>query len=136
MLLWDVEETQDGAQGTTEVIGSAGVLEMPSILEAGWGIAHHAGPDHEDTILYVTDGTDKITKISAQSWTVLDQISVTDSHGVPIRDLNELELIRDHRDPHTRTKLAGYIFANQWHTDKIHLIKLSTGRAVKSWHLD
>lgn len=77
----------------------------------GWGLTT------DGTRLIMSDGTDKLTYLNAETQTPEKTIPVTDN-GVPVNDLNELEMIK------------GYLYANIWKTNTIVKIDLKTGRIV------
>jgi glutaminyl-peptide cyclotransferase len=77
----------------------------------GWGLTH----DGESLIL--SDGTNRLRFIDPATFQVKRMVNVLD-HGVPIRELNELEYVN------------GEIFANVWHEDRIARIEPQTGHVV------
>jgi glutamine cyclotransferase len=77
----------------------------------GWGLTE----DENGFIL--SDGTDQLRFLDPDTFREVRRLAVTDG-GVPVRDLNELEYIRDE------------VYANVWHTDRIARISPQTGRVV------
>jgi glutaminyl-peptide cyclotransferase len=63
---------------------------MPKEMEEGWGLTH------DGTFLYASDGTNRIFKINANDFSVVDIIEVKDKHGKAIHYINELELVGDY----------------------------------------
>lgn len=78
----------------------------------GWGLTH----DSKQLIL--SDGTEYLRFLDPNSFKETHRIRVTDEHGKPVQQLNELEYIH------------GEIFANIWETDRIARISPSTGKVV------
>jgi glutamine cyclotransferase len=79
----------------------------------GWGLTH------DDARLIMSDGSDTLRFMDAESFQERRRVSVRDG-GRPIRNLNELEYVN------------GEIYANVWHTDRIARIAPDSGRVV-SW---
>jgi len=77
----------------------------------GWGMTNNG------THLIFSDGSNKLYFTHPASGSVVKQLSVTDERG-PANQINELELIN------------GYIYANQWQTDRILKIDTTTGKVV------
>ena len=123
--LWRLQDNGDGKY-STELIS---VHDMPSqnILQSGWGIT--SGVYNGKEALFATDGTDKISVIDPETWTHIKTITVKDKRGKPIKNLNELEIIK------TNWATEAFMFANEWLTDYIHMIDLKTGVVVKTWDL-
>ena len=98
VLLWQVEEVENEEGEIHHELSLDSILDMPAnnVLEEGWGVAHWSGRTADDVVMFMTDGSDKLSLISAANWTTVHTISVTDRHGDPIENLNELELIDDH----------------------------------------
>jgi len=65
-------------------------------VKAGWGITL----DAEKEILYVSDGSEKITRVDANTLEELSQMTVYQTNGMPVPLINELEFV------------GGYIWAN------------------------
>src|SRR5688572_15592049 len=80
----------------------------------GWGLTH------DDEHLIMSDGTNQIRFLDPKSFQVVRQISVYDSQGSPLTNINELELIN------------GEIYANIWQTDWIVRIDPASG-VVRGW---
>jgi glutaminyl-peptide cyclotransferase len=78
----------------------------------GWGLTH----DH--SALIMSDGSSILRFLDAKSFRELKRISVRDSNGHPVEQLNELEYVR------------GEIYANIWYSDKIARISPRTGRVL------
>jgi len=66
----------------------------------GWGICY------DGSHLYMSDGSAKLFKRDAESFELIDSITVK-QNGTAIKELNELECVND------------FIYANVWHTDRI-----------------
>jgi glutaminyl-peptide cyclotransferase len=66
----------------------------------GWGLTHDA------TALIMSDGSSILRVLDPKSFREIRRISVHDSDGRPVEQLNELECIR------------GEVYANIWHADK------------------
>jgi glutamine cyclotransferase len=79
----------------------------------GWGLTHDA------RTLIMSDGTERLRRLSPDTLGEVGQILVRDK-GMPVKALNELEFVR------------GEIFANVWQTDRICRIDPSSGR-VTGW---
>ena len=88
-------------------------LQTFSYEGEGWGLARDARR------IVMSDGTSTLRFLDPQTFTVTGRIPVTDGN-VPVRDLNELELI------------DGQVYANVWTTDRIAMISPETGR-VAGW---
>jgi glutaminyl-peptide cyclotransferase len=80
----------------------------------GWGLTH------DRVALIMSDGTSELRFVDPRSFREIRSISVHDSAGHAIDQLNELEYIR------------GEIYANIWHADKIVRISPQNG-AVLGW---
>jgi glutaminyl-peptide cyclotransferase len=78
----------------------------------GWGLTH------DGTSLIISDGSSVLRFLSPTSFQVVRRLSVRDSDGRLIDQLNELEYVR------------GEIYANIWHSDKVARISPQTGRIV------
>jgi glutamine cyclotransferase len=78
----------------------------------GWGLTY------DDKQLILSDGTPILRFFDPISFSETKRISVTDEHGHPLSDINELEYIR------------GEIYANVWHTDQIVRISPRTGKVL------
>jgi glutamine cyclotransferase len=65
----------------------------------------------------MSDGSEKLTFLDTVSIKPVKTIMVTDEHG-PVKKLNELEYVE------------GFIFANQWETNRIVKIDPQTGKVV------
>jgi glutamine cyclotransferase len=74
----------------------------------GWGLTHDA------TNLYMSDGSDELRVLDPVTFAERRRIQVT-AAGAPVRNLNELEVVKDE------------IFANIWTTDYVARIALTTG---------
>jgi glutamine cyclotransferase len=77
----------------------------------GWGLTTNGQS------LIMSDGTDKLTYFNPETSKREKSLAVTD-HGVPVTNLNELELIK------------GYLYANIWKTNTIVKIDSSSGKVV------
>ena len=91
---------------------------MPSPIKQGWGLTH------DDSFIYLSDGTATIYKINATNFSIISSIKVVDSVGTGIIYLNEIEMFNN-----------TYIFANQFTTNYIYKIDIKTGKAVASYNL-
>jgi glutaminyl-peptide cyclotransferase len=78
----------------------------------GWGLTH------DEKALILSDGSPTIRFLDPTSFREIKRISVHDSTGHPLMNLNELEYIH------------GEIYANIWQTDKIVRIAPQTGRVL------
>jgi glutaminyl-peptide cyclotransferase len=78
----------------------------------GWGLTHDA------TALILSDGSPILRFLDPESFRVIKRISVHDSQGHLINNLNELEYIH------------GEIYVNVWQTDKIARISPRTGTVL------
>ena len=74
----------------------------------GWGLTH------DDARLIMSDGSDTLRFMDADTFRERRRLSVRDG-TLPIRNLNELEYVN------------GEIYANVWHTDRIARISPATG---------
>ena len=88
-------------------------LQTFSYEGEGWGLARDARR------IVMSDGTSTLRFLDPQTLTVIGRVPVTDGN-VPVRDLNELEMI------------DGQVYANVWTTDRIAMIVPETGR-VSGW---
>jgi glutamine cyclotransferase len=79
----------------------------------GWGLTH------DDTKLILSDGSATLRFLDPTSFRESARVVVRD-HGVPVKDLNELEFIH------------GEIYANVWHSNRIARISPLSGD-VLSW---
>jgi len=77
----------------------------------GWGICY------DGSHLYMSDGSAKLFKRDAESFELLDSITVK-QNGNAIKELNELECVDN------------FIYANVWHTDRILKIDKTNGNVV------
>lgn len=73
-----------------DTLSTAKELKMPKQMEEGWGLTH------DSTFLYSSDGTNRIFKINATNFSVVDIIEVKDKRGKAIHYINELELVGDY----------------------------------------
>ena len=79
----------------------------------GWGLAA------DDAQLFMSDGSDRITRRRLDDFAAVGSFRVTDG-AQPVTRLNELEYAR------------GRLYANVWHSDRIAVIDPQTGR-VEHW---
>ncbi len=77
----------------------------------GWGMFNNGSS------LIFDDGTNVFHFIDPNTFKEIKKLTVTDEHG-PVNEINEPELIN------------GFIYANQWQTEKILKIDTATGRVV------
>jgi len=87
----------------------------------GWGLTH----DGKDALI-ASDGSDRLTFLSTPAVKSLTDpamnlrfISVTDSSGAPVYQINELEFV------------DGFVYGNIWYQDVIVKIDPSSGRVVE-----
>ena len=83
---------------------------------AGWALTH------DSTRLIMSDGTSNIRFLDPATLKVLSVIGITDNNG-PVFNINELEYIN------------GFLYANQWETNYILKIDLSSGKVVSKLDL-
>ena len=88
-------------------------LDTWTIPNEGWGLTQNG------THLIMSDGTDTLSIIDPETYTITDIITVT-HQGTEVTQINELEYIQ------------GYIYANIWQTNQIAIINPTTGN-VDSW---
>jgi glutamine cyclotransferase len=88
-------------------------LQTFSYEGEGWGLARDARR------IIMSDGTSTLRFLDPQTLKVVGRLPVTDG-GLPVEDLNELEMI------------DGQVYANVWTTDRIAMIAPDTGR-VTGW---
>ena len=60
---------------------------LPKQISEGWGLTH------DQTHLYITDGSSRIYIMDPDSYEVLSFITVYDTQGRPVSRLNELEMV-------------------------------------------
>jgi glutaminyl-peptide cyclotransferase len=77
----------------------------------GWGLTH------DGTNLIMSDGTETLTYLDTATLKPIKKLTVKDENGT-VKKLNELEFIE------------GFIFANQWETNRIVKIDPATGMVV------
>lgn len=77
----------------------------------GWGICN------DGEFLYMSNGTERITKRDPKTFAVVETIEVCDTEG-PIRNLNELEFV------------DGLLYANIWMTNAIVAIQPENGKVI------
>jgi len=77
----------------------------------GWGLAH------DGTQFIMSDGSSTLRLLDPESFRERGQLSVMDGSD-PVDRLNELEYVR------------GKIYANVWHTDRIAMISLESGKVL------
>lgn len=87
------------------------IKEFPLPTREGWGITH------DGTNLIISDGSDKLTVVDTVSLKAIKTISVTEENS-PVTKLNELEYVE------------GFVYANQWETNRILKIDPKTGKVV------
>ncbi|MBT1702501.1 glutaminyl-peptide cyclotransferase [Chryseosolibacter indicus] len=87
------------------------INEFPLPTKEGWGITH------DGTHLIMSDGTDKLTFVDTVSLKTVKTINVTEENS-PAKKLNELEYV------------DGYVYANQWETNRILKIDPKTGKVI------
>jgi glutamine cyclotransferase len=78
----------------------------------GWGLTH------DDKTLIMSDGSTVLRFLDPASFREIRRVTVRDSEGQPVKNLNELEYIH------------GEIYANIWHSDKVARISPRTGRIL------
>jgi glutamine cyclotransferase len=79
----------------------------------GWGITTMGDS------LIMTDGSEKVYFMNPQGFSEIDHLEVYTDKGM-VDNLNELELVN------------GLLYANEYQTNKIHVIEPSTGRVLKT----
>ena len=79
----------------------------------GWGLTTLG-----DSLL-MTDGSEKLYFMSPEDFTEIDHLEVY-NHKALVENLNELELI------------DGLVYANEWHTDNVHIVDPETGKVLKT----
>lgn len=84
----------------------------------GWGLTH------DDKSLILSDGTEEIRFINPSNFKVLKRIHIHDAEGRSVRDINELEFVRDE------------IWANVWHMSRIARIHPRSGEILGWIDLD
>ncbi|MGJ8660519.1 MAG: glutaminyl-peptide cyclotransferase [Bacteroidota bacterium] len=77
----------------------------------GWGLCN------DGEVLYMSDGSERITKRNPKNFAIIETVDVFDNNG-PIKNLNELEYV------------DGLIYANVWQTNAIVVIQPETGKVV------
>jgi len=83
----------------------------------GWGLTH------DSKALIMSDGSAVLRFLDPASFRELKRLTVRDSDGRPVKNLNELEYIH------------GEIYANIWHQEKIIRISPQSGRVLGSIEL-
>jgi len=83
----------------------------------GWSFTH------DSTRLIMSDGSSNIRFLDPATLKVQGLIGITDNNG-PVSNINELEYIN------------GFLYANQWQTNYILKIDLSSGKVVGKLNLD
>ena len=110
-LTW---QAQMGFVYDLATFAKAGTFDYPG---EGWGLT----TDGADLIM--SDGTPELRFLNAQTLKETGRVTVKDS-GVPVKDLNELEMIGD------------AVFANVWMTPRIIRIDPETGAVTGHLDLD
>lgn len=77
----------------------------------GWGLCN------DGKQLYMSDGTERITKRNPENFSIVETIEVSDDNG-PIHNINELEFV------------DGLIYANIWQTNAVVVIQPETGKVL------
>jgi glutamine cyclotransferase len=77
----------------------------------GWGLAN------DGEFLYMSDGSERITRRDPKTFAILETIEVADDNG-PMRNINELEFV------------DGLIYANIWQTNAIVVIQPENGKVI------
>lgn len=78
----------------------------------GWGLCY------DGAVLWMSNGSDRLTQRDPQTFAVLDEIPVVMADGSMVFNLNELECVGD------------LIFANVWLTNRIVVIDKTSGLVV------
>ena len=94
-------------------IDSFAIVDIFNFEGEGWGLCF------DGEVLYMSDGSSRLTIRDPESFLIVDEITVT-RDGVPVTEINELECAE------------GDIYANVWKTNDILVIDRSSGnvRAV------
>ena len=87
------------------------VVDEKKYSGEGWGLCN------DGEYLYMSDGSERLTKRDAKTFEIVETIEVADHNG-PLRNINELEYV------------DGLIFANIWQTNAIIVIQPETGKVV------
>ena len=138
--VWDVEESviegDDGEDQEAFQLYPFTIIDMPedNHLEEGRGLAHLDSVDQ--TALLTTNGTHTIAFLDPSDLSLLKTINARYINNTYVHNLNELELIDDHLNSSIREPLSKYVFATEFGTDHIHMIRLDTGLIVRTWILD
>jgi glutamine cyclotransferase len=82
-----------------------------TIIKEGWGMTH----DSRNLIL--SNGTENLIYLDTTTLKPVRTIRVTNEYG-PVKNLNELEFVE------------GFIFANEWQTNRVLKIDPQTGKVV------
>jgi glutaminyl-peptide cyclotransferase len=77
----------------------------------GWGLCNNG------EFLYMSDGSERITKRNPNDFSIIETIEVSDHNG-PIQNINELEYA------------DGLIYANVWQTNAVIVIQPETGKVI------
>jgi glutamine cyclotransferase len=88
------------------------VLRTMHYTGEGWGLTH------DSRALILSDGTPTLRFLDPASFRETRRLNVRDGRSQPVKNLNELEYI------------AGEIYANVWHENRIARISPRTGRVL------
>lgn len=87
------------------------LIDEKSYSGEGWGICN------DGEFLYMSDGSERITKRDPKTFAIIETIEVADDNG-PMRNINELEFV------------DGLIYANIWQTNAIVVIQPENGKVI------
>lgn len=108
-----------------------GEIELPQPIKEGWGLAVD---EKDQKIGYVSDGTSIVYKVNTafyekksgketQQFKIIDKFVVQDSKERNQSNINELEFVN------------GYLWANQYLTNFVLKIDVTTGKVIKSYDM-
>lgn len=93
-------------------------MEMPHEMKEGWGLTH------DEHFMYSTDGTANIYKINPDGFRVISHVTVQDSEGRSINNLNEIEYVGNNE-----------VLVNKWMKDDVYRVSLSDGKIIRKYDL-
>jgi len=98
-----------------------GLLKLPNQISEGWGITKQfveVDGETQQQVL-ITDGSANVYVCDPKTLAVKNTIKITDSNNKPVRNLNELEMVK------------GKLWANVYLSNTIAIINLQTGKAER-----